>query len=230
MKNVYLLIFLFTFLSFPSFAEEVEEDGVIKKTNNFFKEQYDGFIKITDSISERKEVVKAKEIVEFVFLGKNPIFQDYNNLVSLSYLRSNGAGDNLNAIMGSYSVPTQLFMNGRSSAQIGGFIGDVSYSGATTNSNQNVSQVIGGFMHEFVFNFNYFYCTAGLGIFIRNIDSDTTLGDRIGSRFTFSEKFAIGKSFDRFNIEFFYRHFSNGGLTEVNRGYNFFGFELGFKF
>ena len=229
MKNIYLLVFLFNFLSFSSFAEE---ESIVNKAENFVKEKYDDFIEIKDNISKREEVVKTKEVAEFVFLGQNPIFQDYNHMVSLSYLRSITANDNLNAIVGSYSIPTRLFINGRSSLQIGGFIGDVSYV-ATPGANvshTDISQVFGGIMHEFVLNFNYFYCTAGIGLYIRSINSSINPGDRIGSSVIFGEKFAIGKSFDRFNIEIMYRHFSNGALTLVNGGYNFIGFEIGFKF
>ena len=229
MKNVYLLLILFNFLSFSSLAEE---ENMVSKTETFVKEKYEDFIAIKDSIAKREEVIKAKEVAEFVFLGKNPIFQDHNHMVSLSYLRSITENDNLNAIVGSYSVPTQIFINGRSSLQIGGFIGDVGYvaSPGANVSHPDVSQFFGGIMHEFVLNFNYFYCTAGIGLYIRSANSSNNPGDRIGSRVTFGEKFAIGKSFDRFNIEILYRHFSNGDLTLTNGGYNFIGFEIGFKF
>ena len=73
---------------------------------------------------------------------------------------------------------------------------------------------------------NGWYVGAGLGPYYRDNH------DRwVSSRLVFGEKFFIGKNItDDLRVEFFTLHFSNGDLTETNRGFNFTGLAVGYSF
>jgi len=159
-----------------------------------------------------------------VFVGQNPIFQNNKHMIFMSYGSSLRPGDRLHLVSKQYSVPNKFLVNGRETIEIGGFIGTVK------PSHTDVSQFYVGLMHEFVMDLKYFYATAGIGIYVRSTDSTFNEADRIGSAFTFGEKFAIGKTFGSFNIEIMYRHFSNAGLTSKNNGYDMFGIGIGWRF
>ncbi|MCL1785754.1 MAG: acyloxyacyl hydrolase [Alphaproteobacteria bacterium] len=75
-------------------------------------------------------------------------------------------------------------------------------------------------------SWNSFYLGAGFGGFIR--DKETEFLD---SWFTFGEKAFIGYKFENnFGLEFFIQHFSNGNLTDINKGYNFTGLTVTYSF
>ncbi|NYZ67477.1 acyloxyacyl hydrolase [Endozoicomonas sp. SM1973] len=70
------------------------------------------------------------------------------------------------------------------------------------------------------------YLTLGLGAYIK--DNDT---NRIGSKFTFGERLAVGYRFNNgVALELYARHFSNGSLTKENSGQNFAGLSVGYTF
>ena len=75
-------------------------------------------------------------------------------------------------------------------------------------------------------NWRGFYIGVGIGPYMR--DSR----DRyVQSRLVFGERFFIGKNIgDRWRIEWFTQHFSNGDFTEINRGFNFTGLAVGYSF
>lgn len=75
-------------------------------------------------------------------------------------------------------------------------------------------------------SWNGFYVGIGVGPYMR--DSR----DRyVESRLVFGERFFIGKNVsDRWRIEYFTQHYSNGDFTETNRGFNFTGFAINFSF
>lgn len=77
-----------------------------------------------------------------------------------------------------------------------------------------------------VFNWHGWYVGGGIGPYYRDNH------DRwVSSRLFFGEKFFVGKSItDYLRIEFFTLHFSNGDLTETNRGFNFTGLSVGYSF
>lgn len=54
--------------------------------------------------------------------------------------------------------------------------------------------------------------------------------DRIGSKVTFGERFFLGYVFGGFEIEFYYKHYSNGTLQNPNSGHDFGGVALGYCF
>ena len=71
-----------------------------------------------------------------------------------------------------------------------------------------------------------FYLGVGIGPYMR--DS----GDRyVESRLVFGERVFIGKNIsDKWRIELFTQHFSNGSFTEINRGFNFTGLAVNYSF
>lgn len=71
----------------------------------------------------------------------------------------------------------------------------------------------------------HFYVGAGLGAYIKQKATA-----RIGSAFTFGQKYFAGYNFKRFNFELFIKHFSNGGLTKINKGQNFIGMAFTYNF
>jgi len=53
----------------------------------------------------------------------------------------------------------------------------------------------------------------------------------VNSRLVFGEKFFIGKNIsDNWHVELFTIHFSNGNLSSVNKGFNFAGVSIGYRF
>jgi hypothetical protein len=80
-----------------------------------------------------------------------------------------------------------------------------------------------GAMQDFILELKYFYISGGLGVYIRQ-DRD----NRVGSNFVFGQKVAIGKVFDeKYDVQLFFRHMSNGYLATPNNGFNYFGIQLG---
>lgn len=86
-------------------------------------------------------------------------------------------------------------------------------------------QFILGGMEEIVLGWEQFYLGIGLEAYIKSKSTD-----RISSAFTFGEKVVIRSNFSTFNIEVYYRHFSNGSLTGKNTGQDFIGLAVGYKF
>jgi hypothetical protein len=70
------------------------------------------------------------------------------------------------------------------------------------------------------------YGGINLGIYIKSQQTE-----RISSRFTFGERAFLGfRIIDACVLEFFYRHFSNGDLTDINAGQNFMGLSAMWNF
>jgi len=64
-----------------------------------------------------------------------------------------------------------------------------------------------------------FYTGVGIGVHMRD-----KVTSRLDSKFTFSQKVFVGYSItNSVSMEMFFRHISNGTLSERNEGYNFFG-------
>lgn len=63
----------------------------------------------------------------------------------------------------------------------------------------------------------HFSFEAGLGGYLKKPT------DAVGSAFTFGERIALKTSLENFEVEIFYRHFSNGSFTADNSGYDFVG-------
>ncbi|MDE1464531.1 acyloxyacyl hydrolase [Spartinivicinus poritis] len=70
------------------------------------------------------------------------------------------------------------------------------------------------------------YLAVGLGIYLKEKKTN-----RIGSKFTFGERLALGYRFDSgIAMELYARHFSNAGITDDNSGQNFAGLSIGYTF
>ncbi len=207
---------------------KIEERNESQEFLNYLNSPNEKTERFFDTLSQSPSIIKLKNLTSFVFGGQNAAFQDKNHMISLSYGDNVSAnGHNMHYLSGRYSIPVNLFMNGRASIEVGGILGNSNYVGG----NNTVNQVIVGLMYEGVFNFNYFYVTGGIGPYYRNENHSTIPGDGIGSKFVFGAKLAIGKTFfQRYNLEFVYRHFSNGELEVPNTGYNFLGIEASIRF
>ena len=70
------------------------------------------------------------------------------------------------------------------------------------------------------------YLAVGLGVYLKEKKTN-----RIGSKFTFGERLALGYSFESgIAMEIYARHFSNAGITDDNSGQNFAGLSVGYTF
>lgn len=73
--------------------------------------------------------------------------------------------------------------------------------------------------------FGNLFLGVGIGLYLKS------QGDkRIGSAVTFGERFFLGYFFESFNIELYYKHYSNGTLQLPNSGYDFWGISFGYCF
>jgi hypothetical protein len=115
-----------------------------------------------------------------------------------------------------YSQPAEFMrLDGRLNIQAG-YIG-----GAVTPWT-----IVGSSLDVILFDWRKLWLGAGFGGFIRNKETD-----RLDSCFTFGEKVFIGYDInEKFSVEFFVQHFSNGNLTGKNLGYNFLGLSFATKF
>ena len=77
-----------------------------------------------------------------------------------------------------------------------------------------------------ILQYDGWYMGIGIGPFMRHKRDEW-----VESRLVFEEKFFIGKNLsDRWYMEIFTVHFSNGNFTKKNEGFNFAGFSVGYKF
>ena len=77
-----------------------------------------------------------------------------------------------------------------------------------------------------LFEWRGFYFGVGIGPYYRDNQ------DRwVSSRFMFGEKVFIGKNINsNWRGELFTQHFSNGDITDINYGFNFFGLVINYSF
>ncbi|MBO4625850.1 MAG: acyloxyacyl hydrolase [Alphaproteobacteria bacterium] len=77
-----------------------------------------------------------------------------------------------------------------------------------------------------LFDYRGFYIGIGIGPYYRD-NHDRWLS----SRFMFGEKVFLGKNIsEHWRGELFTQHFSNGDITDVNTGFNFFGLAINYSF
>ncbi|MEN9782215.1 MAG: hypothetical protein RL208_365, partial [Pseudomonadota bacterium] len=162
--------------------------------------------------------------------GEHPIFKQENNMFMASYgfsmtkFPSEQPG-NLHILAASYAKPMHFGTHGRMSVELGGILGQAYYTDGGT-----INQAFVGAMYEAVFNIaDLFYAGVGAGPYIRNMSTRQNPSDPIGSEFVLGTKFSAGRAFKNWNVELFYRHFSNGGITTTNRGFDFFGIGVGYR-
>ena len=89
------------------------------------------------------------------------------------------------------------------------------------------NQLAAGVSQDLILGWKHFYYAPGLGIYMK---AKNKTDDRISSRLHFGVRNAVGTNIGALNAEIFFRHFSNGSITDQNSGQNFVGVALGFKF
>ncbi|MEN9781896.1 MAG: hypothetical protein RL208_46 [Pseudomonadota bacterium] len=182
-----------------------------------------------DKLSIAAEDNSFKEKLNHIFDSNelyNPAFHGKKHSIELAF--AGGVSNRYNHhqfdngyynLSARYAIPTHLFIHGKTSIEVGGILGTV-----TDVQNGNIHQIYGGFMHEFLFDWKYFYSTLGLGTIYRNIYHGVNEYDGINSRLAAMVKISIGFNIrENVNLEIYYKHFSNGNLNQPNHGYNFLG-------
>lgn len=123
-----------------------------------------------------------------------------------------------------YSQPNKIFRTyGRINFEV---LGIADFSKKLFSSSENNQFAVGLSQDLLIKLFNQnLYCGAGLGIYIKN-----KVNSRIGSKFTFGQKYFIGYNFGRVNLEIYEKHISNGSITPENSGYDFIGIGVTYNF
>jgi hypothetical protein len=156
----------------------------------------------------------------------NPAFRGKKHSIEFAFAGGVSSGYNHHQfnsgyynLFARYAIPTHIFIHGKTSVEVGSILGTVS-----DVKDGNINQVYAGLMHEFLFDWKYFYSTLGIGGVYRNIYHGSNEYDGIGSRLAAMIKIGIGFNIkDNLNLEIYYKHFSNGNLNQPNHGYNFLG-------
>jgi hypothetical protein len=155
----------------------------------------------------------------------NPAFSGKDNQVSVNFAQSRvKAGLKLEELffLGvCYSQPNHFFrLPGRQNAELMTQFG----LGEFSKYNQDL---IFGFSQDVISpGFWRMYAGMNLGIYIK-----THITDRIGSRFTFGQRYFLGVNvWNDIGLELYARHFSNGDLAKPNHGQNFLGLSVLWSF
>lgn len=143
----------------------------------------------------------------------NPMFGDFNNQIGIygGYAVGATAPERFNGYgLVQYSQPMSIFrLPGRRNIHAG-----------YVNSRSDPWYMAGGSLDVALVSSNRTWFGVGVGVNYRNTD---TAG--MNSRLIFGERVFIGyRLADNFNLEIYAQHYSNGDLSEKNKGYNFIGF------
>ena len=175
--------------------------------------------------------------LSILFVGSavaNPMFGNrHENAITLLFAQGTGSGSMLKLIdpadwefapmtlvMGTYSQPMTIFkIPARMNATI---MQNTAYHSAHGLSFFGV----GLSWDVSAFDWHGWYIGGGLGLYYRN-----NYDRWVSSRLVCGVKFFIGKNVtDNLRMEMFTLHFSNGDLTDTNRGFNFWGLSVGYSF
>ena len=167
------------------------------------------------------------------FAENNVMFGKKTNSLTLYVAQSTGSGTLFKLInpvlwdiypqtffMAQYSQPMKFFrLDSRLNLNITQNFG--------YNNNSNLSFFSMGIsIDTAILQYNNWYTGIGIGPYMRD-----NLDRWVDSRLVFGEKFFIGKSInENWNFEIFTIHFSNGNFTKINKGFNFVGASVGYKF
>lgn len=158
----------------------------------------------------------------------NPIFDEFQlstqNSIRLEFASSLSPKRryfNTNLI---YAQPNRIFkLPGRINFEIGGVFSSpnqkISYNFAMVGISQDLVLPI------YPSEFGNLFLGVGIGLYIKS-----EIDDRVGSKVTFGERFFLGYVFKGFEIEIYYKHYSNGTLENPNSGHDFGGLSLGYCF
>lgn len=153
----------------------------------------------------------------------HPIFEKEQNSIRLEFSTPTLIKKkyfNANLI---YTQPNRFFrLPARLNLEIGVFF--------TPPPNNQKTFVIIGLSEDIVLpiypsKFGNLFVGLGVGIYLKS-----QRDERIGSAVTFGERFFIGYFFESFDIELYYKHYSNGTLQLPNGGYDFLGISFGYCF
>lgn len=152
----------------------------------------------------------------------NPIFDSVQNSIRIELsnnLSSKEYYSNINLI---YAQPNRIFrLPGRINIEIG------FYSPPPNKSHYfaiiGISQDLALPIYPSIYG--NLFLGVGIGIYLKS-----RIDDRIGSAVTFGERFFIGYMIKNFDIEIYYKHYSNGTLEKPNGGYDLWGISFGYCF
>lgn len=167
------------------------------------------------------------------FAQNNVMFGDKQNSITIYGAQSTGSGTLLKLIqpglwdfhpqtlaMIQYSQPMQFFrLDSRLNLNIA--------QNFAYNSSRGLSFFAMSIsLDTALLQYNNWYAGIGIGPYMRDV-----MDRWVESRLVFGEKVFIGKNInDKWNIELFTIHFSNGNFTNTNEGFNFVGLGIGYKF
>lgn len=167
------------------------------------------------------------------FAEKNIFFGDKIDSITIYGAQSTGSGSLLKLVQpGLWDFYSQTFLMAQYSQPMKLFRLDSRLNlNVTQNIAYNASHGLSFFsvgisIDTALLQYNDWYTGIGIGPYMRD-----NMDRWVESRLVFGEKFFIGKNInENWNFELFTIHFSNGNFTPVNKGFNFVGFGLGYKF
>lgn len=167
------------------------------------------------------------------FAQNNVMFGDKINSITVYGAQSTGSGSLLKLIQpGIWDILPQTFLMAQYSQPMKFFRLDSRLNlniaqNFAYNSSRGLSFFgMGVSIDSALLQYDNWYIGIGIGPYMRDV-----MDRWVESRLVFGEKVFIGKNInDRWNIEFFTIHFSNGNFTDRNEGFNFMGLGFGYKF
>lgn len=156
----------------------------------------------------------------------NSIFprEEIDNSIRIEFsssLSANRRYFNANLI---YAQPNRIFkLPGRLNFEIGGFF-------TPTNQIHTYNFAIIGISQDVIFplypsNFGNLFFGVGIGLYLKS-----KIDDRVGSAITFGERFFFGYMIKGYDIELYYKHYSNGTIETPNSGHDLWGISFGYCF
>jgi hypothetical protein len=124
-----------------------------------------------------------------------------------------------------YSLPNTVFLlPGRQNVALGMNVGFGEHAGWNWSDFYELLFLISE--DAFLYRTENWYYGLGMGVGMQ-----LNYNDRINSLLIFQFKLLAGvKISEKTNIEFYFQHFSNGHVSEINVPYNFYGASVVFKF
>ena len=156
----------------------------------------------------------------------NSIFpkEEVNNSIRIEFsssLSSDRHYFNANLI---YAQPNRIFkLPGRLNFEIGGFF-------TPANQTHIYNFAIIGISQDVIFpiypsDFGNLFLGVGIGLYLKS-----KVDDRVGSAITFGERLFVGYMVEDYDIELYYKHYSNGTIEIPNGGHDFWGISFGYCF
>lgn len=123
-----------------------------------------------------------------------------------------------------YSQPNRIFkLPGRINFEVGGFF-------TPPHQAHIYNFAIIGISEDVIFpiypsKFGNLFLGFGIGLYLKS-----KIDDRIGSAITFGERLFLGYMIENYDIELYYKHYSNGTLQIPNSGHDLWGIAFGYCF